>query len=42
MAGAKGKALGADAIVGFDIDFANRTEKDESRVILCGTFVKFK
>jgi hypothetical protein len=34
--------LGADAFVGFDIDFANRSQKDEGRVVLCGTFVKFK
>lgn len=34
--------LGADALVGFDIDFANRTQKDEGRVVLCGTLVKFK
>ncbi|MFC1776436.1 hypothetical protein ACFL3I_03735 [Pseudomonadota bacterium] len=33
---------GADALVGFDIDFANRTQKDEGRVVLCGTLVKFK
>lgn len=36
------KKAGADALVGFDIDFANRTQKDEGRVVLCGTLVKFK
>lgn len=35
------KKAGADALVGFDIDFANRTQKDEGRVVLCGTLVKF-
>lgn len=34
--------VGADALVGYDIDFANRTEKDEGRVLLCGTLVKQK
>jgi hypothetical protein len=34
--------IGADAMVKFDVDFANRTERDEGRVILCGTFVKYK
>lgn len=38
----KGREIGADALVGYDIDFQNRTEKDESRVLLCGTFVKFR
>lgn len=37
-----GKKVGADALVKFDIDFANRTQKDEGRVILCGTLVKYK
>ena len=34
--------IGADALVGFDIDFANRTQKDEGRVVLCGTLVKYE
>jgi len=38
---ARAAEIGADALVAFDIDFANRTEKDEGRVILCGTLVKF-
>lgn len=38
---ARAAELGADALVGFDIDFANRTQKDEGRVVLCGTLVKF-
>lgn len=33
---------GADAFVKFDVDFGNRTSKDEGRVLLCGTLVKFK
>lgn len=33
---------GADALVNYDVDFANRTEKDEGRVPLCGTLVEFK
>lgn len=39
---AYGKKTGADALVEYDIDFANRTERDEGRVMLCGTLVKFK
>ena len=38
---ARAQELGADALIGFDIDFANRTQKDEGRVVLCGTLVKF-
>lgn len=38
----KARNVGADALVEFDIDFANRTQKDEGRVVLCGTLVKFK
>ena len=38
---ARAGEIGADALVAFDIDFANRTQKDEGRVILCGTLVKF-
>ena len=38
----RAEEIGADALVGFDIDFANRTQKDEGRVVLCGTLVKFK
>lgn len=38
---ARAEEIGADALVGFDIDFANRTQKDEGRVVLCGTLVKF-
>ena len=37
---ARAAEIGADALVGFDIDFANRTQKDEGRVVLCGTLVK--
>lgn len=37
----QGTQLGANAFVGMDVDFANRTEKDEGRVVVCGTFVKF-
>lgn len=36
------KKAEADALIGFDIDFANRTQKDEGRVVLCGTLVRFK
>jgi hypothetical protein len=36
------KKYGADAVVKFDIDFASRTQKDEGRLILCGTLVKYK
>ena len=38
---ARAGEIDADALVNFDIDFANRTQKDEGRVILCGTLVKF-
>jgi hypothetical protein len=38
---ARAVEIGADALVAFDIDFANRTQKDEGRVVLCGTLVKF-
>lgn len=31
---------GADAVIGVDVDFANRTQKDEGRVIMCGTMVR--
>jgi len=33
---------GADAVIGTRIEFANRTSKDEGRVLLYGTLVKFK
>ena len=36
------KRLGADALVGFDVDFASRPMKgEEGRVLLCGTLVTF-
>jgi hypothetical protein len=38
---ARAAEIGADALVAFDIDFANRTQKDEGRVVPCGTLVKF-
>lgn len=35
------KQAGADALVGYDVDFSNRTmDGEEGRVLLCGTFVK--
>ena len=39
---ARAEEIGADALVSFDIDFANRTQKDEGRVVLCGTLVKYE
>ena len=33
--------IGADALVAFDVDFENRTQKYEGRVILCGTLGQF-
>ncbi len=39
---ARAEEIGADALVGFDVDFANRTQKDEGRVVLCGTLVKYQ
>lgn len=40
---AAGKKFGADALVGFDMDFASRPMKgEEGRVLLCGTLVKFR
>lgn len=38
---ARATEIGADALIGFDVDFANRTQKDEGRVVLCGTLVKY-
>jgi len=38
----RAQEIGADALVGFDIDFGNRTQKDEGRVVLCGTLVKYE
>ena len=35
-----GAELGANGFIGADLDFENRSAKDEGRVILCGTFVK--
>ena len=36
------KRVGADALVGFDVDFASRPMKgEEGRVLLCGTLVTF-
>lgn len=35
------KQAGADALVGYDVDFSNRTmDGEEGRVLLCGTLVK--
>lgn len=36
------KKLGADALVGFDVDYDRHPDKGEGRVLLCGTLVKFK
>ena len=34
--------LGGDAVVGFRFEFANRTQKDEGRLLIYGTVIKFK
>lgn len=38
----KAKVVGASAIVGLRMEFANRTEKDEGRLLLYGTLVRLK
>jgi hypothetical protein len=38
----KSAEAGADAVVGIRYEFANRTEKDEGRLLIYGTVVKFK
>jgi hypothetical protein len=38
----KAAEAGADAVVGIRYEFANRTEKDEGRLLIYGTMVKFK
>lgn len=34
--------LGGDAVIGLRFEFANRTQKDEGRLLIYGTVVKFK
>ncbi len=37
------KEAGADALIGFDVDFSYETMKgNKPRVLVCGTLVKFK
>lgn len=38
----RARAVQADALVGFDLDFANPGEGQEGRVMLCGTLVRFR
>jgi hypothetical protein len=38
----RARAVQADALVGFDLDFANPAEGEEGRVMLCGTLVRFR
>jgi hypothetical protein len=38
----KAKAMKADAVVGYRIEFASRTQKDEGRVLVYGTAVRLK
>jgi len=39
---AAARTAGANAVIGLRIDFENRTEKDEGRLLAYGTIVRFK